>query len=530
MGNRLRQTSEEDGFTLPEVLAAMLILLGGLLGVAMLSDVANRVAKEADGRAGATNIARRVTEAARSLTTTQLTPASLLEELKAAAPNLPDTTPDDAAWTVTQRGRVYVINASVCLMDDPIDGYAAASARDSSYCTQPAATNPADLQPDDYRRVYITVTNDKKSRESDRQVSNVSSGAASSLPLIIDLKMRQGGTSCSTTCLAISSQTQTTAVFDAKTANGPASVSWMVDGRTTASCPPTSAGCTGSGNAWAFTWQLGTPAKDTSNTSPNLGMCINGNYTLDGVYQVGLQAFDRNGATGGAASLSIPVNRCAALPPRGFEATGRNAGYTGPIDVSWEENSEGDLVGYRVYRGTSTGARTAVCPPVISGGQVLPIDKANECTDMSPPAYSSSPFYYGVYAVDRDTTGALREGAVAYYNVNTGNQAPSAPANTSFTAVKNSLGAVTLTWSMPTAQDPDNGDRIDSFRIYRRAGTTGGAATLANRYDHELKGAVCTGNTCKWVDPAPQALTQTYWVTSVDTNLRESVQTTGKTA
>ncbi len=159
MGDRWRRIQEEEGFTLPEVLAAMLILLGGLLGVAMLSDVANQVAKEADGRAGATNVARRLAESARSLTTTQLTPASVLNELKTATPNLPDTTPEDDLWTVNQRGRVYVIDAKVCTVDDPVDGYAADSARDSTYCSQPGATNPADQQPDDYRRVTVSVKN-----------------------------------------------------------------------------------------------------------------------------------------------------------------------------------------------------------------------------------------------------------------------------------------------------------------------------------------------------------------------------------
>ncbi len=341
--------------------------------------------------------------------------------------------------------------------------------------------------------------------------------------------MRQGAGSCSTACLPITSATQTSATFDAKTQNSPATISWMIDGRTVSSCPPTNSGCTGSGNAWAYTWPLGTPARDTTTGSPNLNMCTYGNYTLDGVYQVGPQAFDRNGAGGGAASLSILVNRCAPLAPRGFLATGRNSGYTGPVDVSWEENSEGDLIGYRVYKGTSATQRTPVCPSTASAPPI-PLDSPNECTDTAPPAFSTTAFYYGVYAVDRDANGHLREGAVAYYNVNNGNRAPNAPANSSFSATRNSFGAITLTWTMPATQDPDGGDKIGSFRIYRRSGSAGGSAALADRYDRENTAAVCNGSTCTWTDPAPPALTHTYWVTSVDTRLRESAQTTGRSA
>ena len=90
----------EDGFTLTEVMVAAVVLVVGVLGLATLADVANQMASKANDRSGATSLARRVAESARSLTTGQLTSAGVLAAVKAATPSLPDSNPADAAWTV----------------------------------------------------------------------------------------------------------------------------------------------------------------------------------------------------------------------------------------------------------------------------------------------------------------------------------------------------------------------------------------------------------------------------------------------
>jgi prepilin-type N-terminal cleavage/methylation domain-containing protein len=531
----INRAKSEDGFTLPEVMVAAMILVISILGTATLADVGSQMTSRAEANSAATSIARGVSEAARSLSTTQLAPAAVLDSLKAAAPNLPDSTPGDPAWTIAHRGATYTVSIATCTVDDVTDGYATAASRDSSYCSQPPASTVPDQQPDDYRRITIVVEHARRPTTRVRTFTTISSGATTSLPLITDLKMRVGAGSCAAEC-KISTQTQTQAVFDAKTVNSPSQVNWLIDGRTKSSCPPATATCTGSGNAWGFTWNIGTVPTDTMQTyssgatNPNYGHCVRpagSTYTLDGVYRVGIQGRDRSGTSGGAASLSVLVNRCAPLAPAGLNATGRNA--NGPVDVEWHENSEGDILGYRVYRGTSTTQKTAVtCAGV---GQdpatgVIPIDSGNECLDTAAPAYSTSPLYYGVYAIDKDDQGRLREGAVSFQLVNSGNRPPSTPAN--FTATKSSTGVVTLTWTMPNTQDPDRGDRIESFRIYRRAGTATGSPALTNRYDRDNVAALCTGTTCRWVDPQSQGSTNSYWLTSVDTFLRESSYTAGR--
>lgn len=527
----LNRGKGDAGFTLPEVMVAALVLVTSILSTAMLADVGNQMTSRAEANSAATNISRAVSEAARSLTTTQLEKTSVLDSLKAAAPNLPDSTPADPSWTVEHRGATYMIAVDTCTVDDPADGYAAPSSRDASYCAQPPASSTPDLQPDDYRRVNVAVTHFRRPTSRIRTSTTVSSGATSSLPLITDLKMRVGATTCSTECPPITSISQTQALFDAKTVNNPAMVNWLIDGRTTASCPPTSSTCTGSLNTWGFTWNLGAIQRDLSGsatTNPNYGKCVRNSATLDGVYRVGIQGQDRNGASGGAASLSISLNRCAPLAPPAFNATGRNA--NGAVDVEWQDNSEGDILGYRVYRGTSTTQRTPICPATTALADpetdILPIDAPNECLDTAAPNYTTSALYYGVYAVDRDPSGNLREGAVSFVNVNSGNRAPNAPTN--FTATKDTGGKVTLSWNIPATQDPDNGDRIESFRIYRRAGSPAGTPTYANRYDREIVTALCTAGACKWVDPNSQGSSNSYWLTSVDLRLRESAFTAGR--
>ena len=347
---------------------------------------------------------------------------------------------------------------------------------------------------------------------------STTSSAGGNLPTISTLAMTSPF-ACSLNCGTITSQSTTSASFSVAATNSPASLTWLLDGNPEATCPPATSTCSGSGNSWAFTWGLGTPVKNTILGDPNNGMCIAGNYVYDGVTQVGARVADANGLSGGSSSIAVSLNRCAPIPPPGFNATGRNTS-TPIVDTGWEDNPEGDIVGYRVYRGTSTANRTPVCPASVSQGQVIAADAPNQCVDASPPAYSSSSaYYYAVYAVDRDPNGALREGAISYTNVNTGNRPPNAP--TGFTASKGSSG-VTLSWTLPKTQDPDSGDSIASFRIYRKNGSVTGTPTYLDRYDREAIEALCPTSTCSYVDDSTSGTTHTYWVTAVDTHLRES--------
>lgn len=255
--------------------------------------------------------------------------------------------------------------------------------------------------------------------------------------------------------------------------------------------------------------------KDLNSSSPNYGLCIAGAYTYDGIHQVGARVQSATGLAGADASMPVAVNRCAPIPPPAFSATERNTN-TSVIDTEWQDNPEGDIVGYRVYKGTTPAGRIPVCPASVSGGQVIPVDAGDQCTDPSPPVYPNKkdplPYYYGVYAVDRDSSGNLREGALSYADVNTGGtNPPNPPASFALTPGAN----VRLSWTLPSGT-------IDSFRVYRKDGTVTGTPTYLDRYDRDRPEALCSGTSCSYTDTGTGGTPHTYWVTAVDTNLRES--------
>ena len=524
----MRSVKTAAGFTLVEVLVATMVLTIGVLGAASMLGVANRSTSTTAARTGAINVARRVAEAARGVPARTLQNGSLVATLAAAAPDLPDADPGDSAWTVAWRGVTYAVTASTCTQDDPADGTAPAAQKDSSYCASTGAVT-ADAQPADAQQVAIAVTyagRDGSARRV-RTVMQVPVGANGAMPAVTSVAMTSPA-ACSTGC-SITSQATTNVALAATTTNFPARVTWLVDGNPVAVCPPTSTGCNGSGNAWTFSWSLRAPVKETNSGSVNYQKCIAGDYTYDGVLGVGARGEDANGLTAGPTSLTVSLNRCAPIPVAGINATGRD-GNIGPVDVAWYPSTEGDVLGYRVYRGTSLTTMTPVCPASVSAGQLIPIDADSSCTDTSPPNYSKNAvLYYAVTALDRDPAGALREGAVSWVNVNTGNNAPNAPTGLS---VVSGVAGRTVSWTVPGTLDPDSGDTIDSFRIYRRTGAASGQPTVADRLDVDALAQLCTGTTggssCSYVD-ATAFGPSTYWVTSVDTHLRESAATGPKT-
>ena len=165
--------------------------------------------------------------------------------------------------------------------------------------------------------------------------------------------------------------------------------------------------------------------------------------------------------------VRVSVNRCAPIPPPDMDATGRNANTT-VVDIDWQANPEGDIAATASTAARASRAGDAGVPGRVPAGQVIAIDAATECIDSAPPAYSSTRLYYAVVAVDRDASGALREGATAF--IQRQQRATSAPnaldRRSRLTADRNGRK---LTSSCPNTLDPDSGDTIESFRIYRRA-------------------------------------------------------------
>jgi hypothetical protein len=212
---------------------------------------------------------------------------------------------------------------------------------------------------------------------------------------------------------------------------------------------------------------------------------------------------DTAGVAGATRTLTITINRRKAFAPTGV-AAGRN---NLVVDLEWRANTERDIVGYYVYRDTASGP-VRVCPA--SG--TTPITGTN-CQDTSPPAGT---LQYHVVAVDRDKDGNLRDGdSSPTVTVTTANTPPNPPTNLD---ASTNAGTTILRWSAPNPADPDPGDGIQFYRIYRD-GTSYG-----DRYDRTGDGTALT-----YTDTSTGGVPHTYWITAVDKQLAESTLAGPKT-
>jgi hypothetical protein len=138
---------------------------------------------------------------------------------------------------------------------------------------------------------------------------------------------------------------------------------------------------------------------------------------------------------------------------------------------------------------------------------VCALTTATSCQDTNPPGSLFVNYY--VIAVDRDSSGALREGnASSSITVNTLNNEPNPPTALS---VSSSGGVTTLTWNAAVIDDPDLGDSVAFYRIYRDG------AAFADRYDR-----TASGTQLSYTDGQTGGTTHTYRVSAVDTQLGES--------
>src|SRR5829696_8059399 len=107
---------EESGYSLVEVLIAIVLLTVGILGTVALVDNANLRTSDTKGREGATSLVRELVESSRTVAFNNITSADLQPELS-AKPGLADS--DGAAgWQVERRNFTYTITYTACTVDD----------------------------------------------------------------------------------------------------------------------------------------------------------------------------------------------------------------------------------------------------------------------------------------------------------------------------------------------------------------------------------------------------------------------------
>jgi prepilin-type N-terminal cleavage/methylation domain-containing protein len=513
----LNRVTDDGGFTLVEVLVAISLLLVGTLGVVTMVTGANAQTAVTKSREGATNLSREVIDAARGVDYDSLTSAGIVSTLQ-AQPGLGDSDPSLAGWQINRRGVVYTIaSLPICIIDGQADGYGAHPAPSDpaapGYCTGQHAPGTVDPNPDDFRRMDVTITwateNHNYSLRETTLIINPSGGIGPSVKSLCRVQ-----TSSDAACPATTPAIDTSLNFLALTSVAD-TTTWTVDDGSNPVDVSTSNPSAPTGTAWNFTWNIGTP---TSEAGYSCGMNVN--WTLDGNYIVTAQAISGIGANGVPGQLkpnTVTLNR--SVPYRvcglkgGFDQMPdpQPAGHPTAVDLEWTQNQERDVIGYHVYRiaGGSDASDKLICDT--TGATGFPFTQSGcictsqtSCLDTNP-RNTGATVTYRVTAVDRDDNGNPRDSNLQT-SIDVDQSSDTAPAFGPGSVTETSAGGEPVI-SWPAATDSDG---ILYYRIYRNG------TAYVNRYD------LVPGTATSYTDPNPSASGDTYWVTAVDTRYDES--------
>ena len=453
MRNRL---NEARGFTVVEMMVAVVILLTGALGTLAMLDTANQRTRTADDRQKAVSLAREILETAKGVPYRQVTQATLVERLREDQSIAGSSA---SPWRVEREGTPYTVRAEVCWLDEPADGLGSRSA--GGFCDGSGNGGASDTNPIDFKRVTVNVAwNNGSGGGSVTQSTLITVRGGADAPAVQSVRLTSPLTS------PITDPAVPTASFAVTTAANAPAVVWSIDG----SQQGTAAG---SGRNWTFSWAL----------PPD-----------DGTYDVAAQSLEASGLVGEPRSVTVVLNRFLPRAPENFRA-GRNKAL---VETAWAASPERDVVGYRVYRQGSGGQQSVVCS----------FTTDTTCIDASAPAATAGLLDYWVVAIE-EAGDVRREGEPsARVDVNGVNRPPHAPQALILT--KDAQGNTVLRWDAPPVPDPDVGDGIALYRVYRDG------TAIENR--HLTAGA----SELTATDTRMDGNRHSYWVTAVDNHLAES--------
>jgi Tfp pilus assembly protein PilV len=148
----------EGGFTLIETLVAAVVLVIGLMGVFGLLNVSVKASAQTRAREGAVNLARQILEDARTIPYSQISPTSIVKELKKM--NGLETIESGSISrreSETQKAITYAVTVEECAIDDPKDGLA--KTHGSTFCSGQKnwEEGTVDTQPEDLKRITVEV-------------------------------------------------------------------------------------------------------------------------------------------------------------------------------------------------------------------------------------------------------------------------------------------------------------------------------------------------------------------------------------
>jgi type II secretory pathway pseudopilin PulG len=503
--------SQQGGFTIVEVLVAAVVLVVGLGALLEMLVTADHAISTTRLRQEETSLAREVLEDSRGLTSTQLTQTAIASALQSA---VPQATLSGSSLVVTRAvssstPTSFTVAFNVCDLDDPGDGYGnhgSAPASGGSWCPDVASTGTQDSNPDDYKRVSVTVTPSSRSTPTIQQTILIYSRPVNG-PAVTCL-------STSATCpgpgVTVTSGSSMT--FNLTTTAVAASIQWLVNGNVPPSAQIAGAATdpyTPSGTSSSFSWNF---------------------PTTDGTYTIAAVASDTNGNSGTRSTVVVNVNRHQVIAPTSFSAGWNDL--TGGVETQWVPSVDQDVLYYHVYRKYGSNALQLVATCGASGNvsgtscadapesafaPPIPSARPNPCTS-SAQSYTTTDSYW-VVGVDTDpSTGAPRESTAQSPQVdaNLCDHQPYAPSTLSGTL---SGGQLSLTWSAPSPAAPDGWESIQAWRIYRWPSNRA-VQIPGDRYQLVGNSPAATSYTDGSADPG--GVQQSYCVTAVDAHLNES--------
>jgi type IV pilus assembly protein PilV len=128
----------EEGYTIVEVIVAMVMLVVGVLGMLVMIEGSLSSTSRTTAREQATNLARELVERSREVPYSKTTTSAAPAALAAVLPEAP--TVSGSSFVVRRRNIDYTVTVSACSIDDPSDG---AGVGTTNFCDNPAnSTGP----------------------------------------------------------------------------------------------------------------------------------------------------------------------------------------------------------------------------------------------------------------------------------------------------------------------------------------------------------------------------------------------------
>ena len=360
----------DRGFTIVELLVASVVLIVGMLGVLVLLTGSLQMTATNNERVGATNLARELVEATRSLDYADMTGARVQTRLQARG--LGAGTP----WLIERRFATYTVSAASCTFDSPTDGLAASPPE--GVCLPQPPGPVGDANGDDFRRTTFT---DQLGRRRDvaPRLADDARRQPVRRPRAADRRLHARGADDHRHRDRGAGRVDDDDRADA-----------ALDGRRRQEL-----GLGHRQHGVHDAWALGTAGS--------------GSEVLDGSYEITGQPFDDRDVAGEAKRVNVVLNRRPPYAPPSL-AGGHDTRLDDWVDLEWGRNRERDILGYRAAwsgaDGTAgTGDDEQVCPAPGDGWMLDPA--ITSCSDFSPPPGAAT---YYVAAVDRAPDNSLREG------------------------------------------------------------------------------------------------------------------------